>query len=53
MPLTPVFGVLLGIPILGEIPTAVQIVGMLAVTAGMVLASLGRRPRPPAGRGSS
>lgn len=45
MPLTPVFGVLLGIPILGEIPTAVQLVGMLAVTAGMVLASRGRRPR--------
>ena len=42
MPLTPVFGVLLGVPILGEIPTGVQLVGMLAVSVGMVLAA-GRR----------
>ena len=42
MPLTPVFGVLLGVPILGEIPTAVQLAGMLAVSVGMVLAA-GRR----------
>jgi drug/metabolite transporter (DMT)-like permease len=39
MPLTPVFGVLLGVPILGEIPTGVQLAGMLAVSVGMVLAA--------------
>jgi drug/metabolite transporter (DMT)-like permease len=39
MPLTPVFGVLLGIPVLGEVPGAVQLVGMLTVTAGMVVAA--------------
>jgi drug/metabolite transporter (DMT)-like permease len=49
MPLTPVFGVLLGIPILGEVPSGVQIVGMLAVSVGMLLAAA-RRGRWPAGR---
>lgn len=39
MPLVPVFGVLLGIPILGEVPTAVQLVGMAAVSAGMAIAA--------------
>ena len=39
MPLVPVFGVLLAIPVLAEIPTTVQIVGMIGVSVGMVLAS--------------
>ena len=43
MPLIPVFGVLLAIPALGEVPSGIQVVGMLAVTAGMVLAAA--RPR--------
>lgn len=42
MPLTPVFGVLLGVPILGEVPSAVQVLGILAVIGGMVAASLRR-----------
>lgn len=39
MPLVPVFGVLLAIPVLGEAPTAAQLAGMLAVSAGMVAAA--------------
>jgi len=39
MPLVPVFGVLLAVPVLGEIPTGVQRVGILAVSVGMVLAA--------------
>ncbi len=39
MPLVPVFGVLLAIPVLAEIPSAVQLVGMAGVSVGMVLAS--------------
>ena len=39
MPLVPVFGVLLAIPVLAEIPTALQLVGMVGVSVGMVLAS--------------
>jgi drug/metabolite transporter (DMT)-like permease len=42
MPLIPVFGVLLAVPTLGEVPTAAQGVGMLAVSAGMVLAAIPR-----------
>jgi drug/metabolite transporter (DMT)-like permease len=42
MPLVPVFGVLLAIPGLGEVPTAVQVAGMLAVSAGMGLAAARR-----------
>jgi drug/metabolite transporter (DMT)-like permease len=42
MPLTPVFGVLLGVPILGEVPSAIQVLGILAVIGGMVAASLRR-----------
>ena len=38
MPLVPVFGVLMAIPVLGEIPTALQLAGMLGVSAGMVMA---------------
>jgi drug/metabolite transporter (DMT)-like permease len=39
MPLVPVFGVLLAIPVLGEIPTAIQRIGIFGVTVGMVLAA--------------
>ena len=45
MPLTPVFGVLLAVPILGEVPSAVQVLGMLGVIAGMVVASARRLSR--------
>ena len=43
MPLTPVFGVLLAVPVLGEVPSGVQVLGMLGVIGGMVLAFV----RPP------
>ena len=43
MPLVPVFGVLLGMPVLGEIPDAVQLAGMLGVSVGMILAGVRRR----------
>jgi drug/metabolite transporter (DMT)-like permease len=39
MPLVPVFAVLLGIAVLGEIPATVQIVGMAGVAVGMVMAA--------------
>jgi drug/metabolite transporter (DMT)-like permease len=39
MPLIPIFAVFLAIPILGEVPVAVQWIGIAAVSAGMVLAS--------------
>ena len=39
MPLVPVFGVLLGVAVLDEVPAAVQIVGIAAVTLGMALAA--------------
>ncbi len=42
MPLTPVFGVLLAVPILGEVPSGLQVLGMLAVVAGMIAASVRR-----------
>jgi len=46
MPLVPIFSVLLAVPVLGEIPTAVQGVGILAVSVGMVLAArVGARGR--------
>jgi drug/metabolite transporter (DMT)-like permease len=52
MPLIPVFGVLLAIPVLGEIPRPVQLGGMLAVSGGMALAARGStapaRPETPA-----
>jgi len=44
MPLVPLFGVLLAIPVLGEVPTAIQRVGIVAVSIGMVLAA-GFSPR--------
>jgi drug/metabolite transporter (DMT)-like permease len=39
MPLVPIFAVLLAVPALGEIPTALQLVGIVGVSAGMVLAA--------------
>ena len=40
MPLIPVVAVLLGIPVLGEVPSAVQLVGIFVVSVGMVLATM-------------
>ena len=40
MPLIPVVAVLLGIPILAEVPSPVQFAGILMVSAGMVVAAL-------------
>jgi drug/metabolite transporter (DMT)-like permease len=48
MPLVPFFGVLLAIPVLGEVPTAIQRVGIVSVSVGMVLAA-GVSPRAGAG----
>ena len=42
MPLIPVFGVLLGVAVLGEVPAAVQVVGMAGVTLGMAVAAARR-----------
>lgn len=39
MPLVPIFGVLLAVPVLGELPSAIQWVGIAAVSAGMLLAA--------------
>jgi drug/metabolite transporter (DMT)-like permease len=39
MPLVPVFAVLLGVVVLGEVPAAVQIVGIAGVALGMVWAA--------------
>jgi drug/metabolite transporter (DMT)-like permease len=39
MPLVPVFGVLLGVAVLDEVPAAVQVVGIAGVTLGMALAA--------------
>lgn len=39
MPMVPIFGVLLAIPVLAEVPTPVQLVGMTGVCLGMVLAA--------------
>jgi drug/metabolite transporter (DMT)-like permease len=44
MPLIPVFGVLLGVPVLGEVPAAVQWVGIAAVSAGLIMAALRAAP---------
>jgi drug/metabolite transporter (DMT)-like permease len=40
MPLIPVVAVLLGIPVLGEIPSPVQLAGIVVVSVGMVLATM-------------
>lgn len=39
MPLVPVLGMLLAVPVLGEIPSRVQLIGVLAVSVGMALAA--------------
>ena len=39
MPLIPVFGVLLAVPVLEEVPLPVQLAGMLAVCAGLAVAA--------------
>lgn len=39
MPFVPVFAVLLGVVVLGEVPAAVQLVGIIGVTLGMVWAA--------------
>jgi len=39
MPLVPVFGVVLGVAVLDEVPAAVQVVGIAGVTLGMALAA--------------
>jgi drug/metabolite transporter (DMT)-like permease len=45
MPLVPVFAVLLGVAVLGEVPAAVQVLGIVGVTLGMALAAAGREAR--------
>ena len=40
MPLIPVAAVLLGVPVLGEVPSLVQLVGILTVSAGMAVAAM-------------
>ena len=47
MPLIPVVAVLLGIPVLGEVPSAVQLVGIFVVSVGMVLATMPSSRRTP------
>ncbi|HEX6210987.1 MAG TPA: DMT family transporter [Methylomirabilota bacterium] len=49
MPLVPVLGMLLAVPVLGEVPGPVQLVGVLAVSVGMALAAR----RAPSGATSS
>jgi drug/metabolite transporter (DMT)-like permease len=39
MPLVPVLGMLLAVPVLGEIPARIQLVGVLGVSVGMALAA--------------
>lgn len=39
MPLVPVFGTLLAVPVLGEVPAGVQLIGMAGVAVGMALAA--------------
>lgn len=51
MPLIPVVAVLLAVPVLGEVPGPVQLAGILMVSAGMALATMGSWPRrAPPGR---
>jgi drug/metabolite transporter (DMT)-like permease len=47
MPLVPVVGTLLAIPVLGEIPSPVQLVGIVGVTLGLALAAAPRRGPGP------
>lgn len=46
-PTIPVIGTLLAIPVLGEIPTGLQIAGIALIIAGLFIASWRRSPRPP------
>ncbi len=48
MPLVPVLGMLLAVPVLSEIPARIQLVGVLAVSVGMTLAARRDRPQRPA-----
>jgi drug/metabolite transporter (DMT)-like permease len=45
MPLVPVFAVLLGVAVLGEVPAAVQLLGIGGVALGMALAAAAREGR--------
>jgi drug/metabolite transporter (DMT)-like permease len=53
MPLIPIVAVLLGIPVLGEVPSAVQLVGIVVVSGGMVLATIPSSRRTAARLASS
>ena len=46
MPLIPVVAVLLGVPVLHEVPSLVQLAGIVVVSAGMVLATVPGRVTP-------
>jgi drug/metabolite transporter (DMT)-like permease len=46
MPLVPVLGMLLAVPVLGEVPAPIQLAGVLAVSVGMALAAVGPAQRP-------
>jgi drug/metabolite transporter (DMT)-like permease len=50
MPLIPVVAVLLGIPVLGEVPSPVQLAGIVVVSMGMVVATMPASRRYPASR---
>jgi drug/metabolite transporter (DMT)-like permease len=45
MPLVPVFAVLLGVAVLGEVPATVQVLGIGGVALGMALAAIARDAR--------
>jgi drug/metabolite transporter (DMT)-like permease len=47
MPLVPVFGTLLAIPVLGELPAPVQLAGIALVSLGMAVAATPRRAQRP------
>ena len=42
---------LVGVPVLGRLPTPLELLGMALATAGLLLAILGPGPRPAARRG--
>ena len=48
---TPAVTTLFGIPVLGRVPTRLELVGMALATAGLLLAILGPGPRPASRRG--
>lgn len=45
--LAPAVAILLGIPLAGEIPTGLQVIGLAILTAGLVIAVRGGEPRSP------